>query len=61
LEGRREIKKLCAAVKYVLPVHRNLGSVACVGEVILEQHWGVLYSDFEEVFKKYYFLNMFSA
>jgi len=49
---------ICVAFEYVFPVHINL--VKCSDEVILKQYCRVIYSDFEEIFNKYYFFNMFS-
>jgi hypothetical protein len=49
---------ICVAFEYVFPVHINL--VKCRDEVILKQYWRVFYSDFEEIFNKYYFFNMLS-
>jgi hypothetical protein len=45
-------------VRICVPVHINL--VKCREEVILKQYWRVFYSDFEEIFNKYYFFNIFS-
>jgi hypothetical protein len=45
----------CPVLENDLPVHRNILECTVDEEVILKQHWTVLYSDFEEVSKKYYF------
>jgi hypothetical protein len=50
-------KHFCAALEYVLAVHRNLSW--SLDEVILEQYWKVLYSGFKAVSNNYYFSNIF--